>query len=325
MKRFGISFESGARPHRWLARLWLALVCAMLPMFTLAQVCAAPGVGGSATIAAVTVVNTYYPGTAAGGTAGGTSIGYTTPSRGAATAIAAGDLVLIIQMQDGTGATTTNNNTYAYPATAAGRYEFARVLSVGINILNLTAALTNSYTQATGATTNQTYQVIRVPQYSTLTINAGGSIVPAPWDGTTGGVVVADVAGAFTNNGSVNASYAGFRGNGGITLGGQAGAAALTVATMDYARADTYAAHGAKGEGIGGTPNRALNVFSAAGVLLSLSNGTATNASTAGTSIAFATTRTRSGPTIPRPTANSRSLSETARIVPPNRAASRSN
>ncbi|MEP6789978.1 MAG: hypothetical protein ABI907_01325 [Ramlibacter sp.] len=265
------------------------IVCAIGAPGALAQVCAAPGAGGALTVAAAnTTVNTYYPGTAAGGS--GSSVGYTSGSaRGAATAIAAGDLVFIVQMQDGTGSTTANNNTYAFPATAAGRYEFARVLSVGVNTLNLTSALTNSYTQNTAAANNQTYQVIRVPQYSTLTVNAGASIVPMQWDGTTGGAVVVDVAGIFTNNGSVNASYAGFRGNAGLTLAGQAGAAALTVATMDFVRPDAYLAHGGKGEGIGGSPNRVLNVFASPGVLLtsgtSSANGSLTNATTAAATI----------------------------------------
>ncbi|MCY1166040.1 MAG: hypothetical protein V4455_09795 [Pseudomonadota bacterium] len=277
-------------------RLWLcaaAWCCALLGLVSpaLAQVCAAPGVAGTLTVAAAnTVVNTYYPGTVAGGTAGGTTIGYTSGSSRGAAAIAAGDLVLIIQMQDGTGATTTNSSAYSFPAAAAGRYEFARVVSLGTNVLNLSAGLLNAYVQNTATANNQTYQVIRVPQYSTLTISAGGSIVPSPWDGTTGGVVVLDVAGAFTNNGSINASYAGFRGNAGLSLtGAGAGTAALTVATMDYVRPDAYGAHGGKGEGTAGTPDRILNVFSAPGVLLTSgttsANGTATNATTTAQSI----------------------------------------
>ena len=253
----------------------------------LAQVCAAPGLGGATTVTlANTVVNTYYPGTAAGGTGGAAVVGYNSATpRGAAAAIAAGDLVLIIQMQDGTGATTANTSAYNFPATTAGNYEFARVLSVGTNVLNLSANLSNTYTQNTAVANNQTYQVVRVPQYSTLTINGGASIVPAPWDGTTGGVVVSDVAGAFTNNGSINASYAGFRGNAGLSLGGVAGAAASTATVFDYVRPDTYTTHGGKGEGTAGTPDRLLNVFSAPGVLLTsgttAANGTTTNATTA--------------------------------------------
>ena len=273
------------QPTRRLVAHFLACfaLLAMLLPAAQAQVCAAPGAAGTATVTALnTLLNTYYPGSAAGGAAGAAVVGYTSgSSRGAVAPIVAGDLILIIQMQDGTLATTTNDSSYAFPATAAGRYEFARVVSVGTNLLNLSANLVNTYTQNTAVANNQTYQVIRVPQYATLTINAAASVVPAPWDGTTGGVVVLDVSGTFTNNGSINASYAGFRGNAGVTLGGVAGAAASTLTVFDQVRPDTYTAHGGKGEGTAGTPDRVLNVFASAGVLLTAgttsANGTATN------------------------------------------------
>ena len=276
-------------------RLWSLvgfMLAVWLGMPAHAQVCAAPGATGAATIAtANTVVNTYHPGTTAGGAAGSAAVGYASgSSRGAVAPIAAGDLVLIIQMQDGTGATLANDATYAFPATTAGNYEFARVLSVGTNVLNLTANLVNTYTQNTAVANNQTYQVIRVPQYAALTINAAASVVPAPWDGTSGGIVVADIAGAFVNNGSINASYAGFRGNAGLTFTGVAGAAAQTVANFDRVRPDAYTAHGGKGEGTAGTPDRVMNVFSTPGVLITSgttsANGTSTNAGTSTTSIA---------------------------------------
>ena len=263
----------------------------LLPTVAHGQICAAPGVSSSLTVAAAnTVVNTYYAGTSAGGAAGTTVLGYSSAApRGATTAIAAGDLVLIMQMQDGTGASTANSSAYNFPATAAGNYEFARVLSAAGTALNLTGNLTNTYTQNTAVANNQTYQVIRVPQYAALTINLAASVVPAPWDGTSGGVVVTDVAGAFINNGSINASYAGFRGNAGLTLNGVANAAAQTLATFDRVQLDTYTAHGGKGEGTAGTPPRVLNVFSAPGVLLTSgttsANGTATNATAAANGI----------------------------------------
>ncbi len=273
---------------RIAAQLVAALLLAVLiPAPAWSQVCAAPGIAGSLTVAtANTVVNTYFSGVAAGGTAGTSVLGYNSAvSRGAATAIAAGDLVMVIQMQDGTGANTANSAAYSFPATAAGQYEFARVVSAAGNTLNLATTLANTYVQNTATANNQTYQVIRVPQYAALTINAGSSIVPSPWDGTTGGAVVADISGTFTNNGSINSSYAGFRGNAGIALAGAAGAAASTNAVFDYVRPDAYAAHGGKGEGTGGSPDRVLNVFASAGVLLTSgatsANGTATNLTTA--------------------------------------------
>lgn len=273
---------------RWCFTCLLAAL--FIPAAVQAQVCAAPGSAGSLTVAAAnTVVNTYYAGTAAGGALGSSVVGYASGTPRGAAAIAAGDLVLVMQMQDGTGGNITNSAAYNFPATAAGNYEFARVVSVGVNLLNLSANLVNAYAQNIAATNNQTYQVIRVPQYAALTISAGASIVPAPWDGTSGGVVVTDVSGAFINNGSVNASYAGFRGNAGLSLAGVAGAVTQTVANFDRVRPDAYTAHGGKGEGTAGTPPRVLNVFSAPGILLTSgttsANGTATNLTAAANGI----------------------------------------
>ncbi len=94
--------------------------------------CAAPGRNGSGTISGV--VNTYFPGTASV-SAGATSISIGASS-GAPQAIAAGDLLLVIQMQDAT-IDTRNNSRYGdginqglaqgYLAIQqTGRYEFVR-------------------------------------------------------------------------------------------------------------------------------------------------------------------------------------------------------
>lgn len=261
-------------------RALLVLMLAFAAGWVQAQVCGAPGVAGAVTISAAnTVVNTYYPGggnVSAGATA--LTVGARRTEGGAN--LAAGDLILVMQMQDATGLNTSNTASYGGGGAAAGRYEFARVLSVVGATINLTAALSNSYLQNTAVAANQTFQVIRVPQYANLTVNAGASIVPVPWNGTSGGVVVLDVAGTFTNNGSVDASYAGFRGNAGRSLRG-----AITIGNpYTWVRADTGLGDGGKGEGIAGTPDRTLAVFSAPGVLYTGAgqgaNGTATNATT---------------------------------------------
>ena len=122
------------------------------------------------------------------------------------TGFASGDLVLVLQTtgivpEPPSGGPTpidlTNN--------PVGRWEFARVSTVAGNTLNLTAPLIHSYA-------GNVTQVIRVPEYSALTISAGRSISPAPWNGSTGGVVAFLVSGTFTNNGSVDARGRGFRG-----------------------------------------------------------------------------------------------------------------
>jgi len=158
---------------------------------------------------------------------------------GDATGIGADDLLIVLQTtgivpEPPSGGPTpidlTNN--------PVGRWEFARVSTVAGNTLNLTAPLIHPYA-------GNVTQVIRVPEYSALTINAGRSISPAPWNGSTGGVVAFLVSGTFTNNGSVDARGRGFRGGQAVDdLGSTTGCTGL----------DEEAPTGAqKGEGIAAT------------------------------------------------------------------------
>src|SRR5689334_18441251 len=76
-----------------------------------ALVCAVPGKDGPVTIStANNIVNTYYPGTSTNLTSGSTSIPVGGAS-GAGTAIQAGDLLLVMQMQ-GADINSTNSNSY---------------------------------------------------------------------------------------------------------------------------------------------------------------------------------------------------------------------
>ena len=123
------------------------------------------------------------------------------------TALAQGDLLLIIQMA---GATMNALDGPAYGTVnslgGAGRYEFAGVESVSGNQITLTCGLRNSYTMA-GRT-----QVVRVPQYTTLTIALGASIVAPAWDGARGGIVAVHANITLGLNGQINVSGLGFRG-----------------------------------------------------------------------------------------------------------------
>ncbi|RSK49053.1 Ig-like domain-containing protein [Hymenobacter rigui] len=237
---------------------------------------------GPATLTAVTSpgqrLNTYYPGL---GTAAGTTL-RVGPARAApdAEAIQAGDLVLVMQMQ---GADLDYSNSAAYgdglayeylPARGhlwstcwAGRYEYRYVTGSSVTpgaggTLLLAAPLTAIY-QNSDATTNagaRRYQVIRVPRFRSLTLGADAQ--PAAWDGRTGGVLALQVEGPFEPAGyRLDARGAGFRGGGGVLLGGPAPAG---VSTTDWAMRWGTAVHAAKGEGLAGTP-RLLN---GAGVLL---------------------------------------------------------
>ncbi len=62
----------------------------------------------------------------------------------------------------------------------------------------------------------QTYQVIRVPQYTSATLSS--TLAPLAWNGSVGGVLAIDVSSQLTLGGTVAADALGSRGGGGITL-----------------------------------------------------------------------------------------------------------
>jgi hypothetical protein len=188
------------------------------------------------------------------------------------TPLAQGDLIMIIQMQGATmdidvtptaswgGHYTVPNghqgdwsttqdlwgNVTAY--NNAGKYEMIEVRSVsGGTTINLMCGLKNAYT-ASGHV-----QVVRVPRLLNLTLNANTSIVPALWDGTTGGVIALEVNGNLTLNANskISASGCGFRG--GVcdlmSAGSPPGGGASSVG---YSASDLGIEGAEKGEGIGG-------------------------------------------------------------------------
>jgi hypothetical protein len=160
-------------------------------------------------------------------------------------AVAAGDLLLIIQMQ---GAIIDISDTAGYGAFtttdlgSAGRYEFVGVDGVAGGVISLACGLKNSYLRA-GHT-----QVIRVPQYTTLTINSGASITAPTWNGVTGGVVAVHAQSTVNLSGSINVVAKGFRG--GSTTGDNASQAADT--DVEVYRSAVAADGAEKGESIAG-------------------------------------------------------------------------
>lgn len=232
-----------------------------------AQVCAVPGKDGPITTGGT--VNTYAP-PAAAGTVGPSSTAIALgASAGAATAFAPGDLLVVMQMQcEGINSTNTDSygdgtagggRGYIEPAASclAGNYEYVRAgAATTATSIDLTgSALANTYVQdAITATNRRTFQVIRVPQYSSLTLNA--PITSTYWDGSTGGVVILDVAGTLDWNGqSINVSERGFRGAGGLVWAN----AATTTVPPDFVSTIALNTHSVKGEGIAGTPRLVLN------------------------------------------------------------------
>ncbi len=125
-----MSLMSSSRSLRcWSLGGLLAGFC-LLPGSAFAQICATPGKDGPGTISGV--VDTYYP-TSGSVAAGATNITLAAASAaGAQVAIAPGDLVLVIQMQDATINSSNNSNYGAgsgtgsgYTGGTVGQYEYA--------------------------------------------------------------------------------------------------------------------------------------------------------------------------------------------------------
>ncbi|QMU29747.1 isopeptide-forming domain-containing fimbrial protein [Adhaeribacter radiodurans] len=254
--------------HCFLTRLLLFCVFFFAAnLYTKAQICISPGKDGSPSTNTATI-NTYYPG------AGTVAVGSTTlslgTSTGSATPINKGDLVLIIQMQ-GADINTSNNSAYgagsntasgniSNPNFIAGKYEYALAannVATSGGTLNLTSGTVNNYSTSDFGAANTTgqfrYQVVRVPQYSAITLSA--AITAIPWNGSTGGVIAMDVAGRLNfNSQTINVAGAGFRGGAGRVLAGTTG-----LTNADYRSLSTQAAHAQKGEGTAGTPANVFN------------------------------------------------------------------
>ena len=260
------------RDHFFAAAMAIGAV--LVPGIAAAQTCPIPGNDGIG--ASVTgVVNSYYPGSASAA-AGATSISVgTINAAGSATPIAVGDLLLIVQMQ-GADITNADNNTYGdgigdgttqnsdvFGGTnyaggflnntnfTAGRYEYAvATTAVTGGVVGLSVGLQNAYSNGT----NQRFQVVRVPQYATLTIGAAG-LSAAGWNGTSGGIVAVDVSGLLTL-GPINANGRGFR------AGGVRNVAAQTAPQYaGYRNLLSTENGGFKGEGIAGTPARTYSAL----------------------------------------------------------------
>jgi uncharacterized repeat protein (TIGR01451 family) len=257
----------------WLALLVAAVVlCA--PQVAQAQTsCAIPGKDGPATLSGV--INTYHPGVSS--TTTSLTVGLSRFG-GASTPISAGDLLLVMQMQDADIYSVNDTSRYGDgvngdPGSGStalnftGAYEYAVAtssitLSGGtISVRGSGAGGTLLYTYTTAAANStqgqKRFQVVRVPQYSTATMTSGLTI--APWNGETGGILAFDVAGALNlGSATVNVSGMGFRGGGTRQLTGDK---TLVALDDDYRSLSSLNAHGSKGEGIAGTPRYVYNAL----------------------------------------------------------------
>ena len=215
------------------------------------------------------IINTYFPATAnAAAGSSAIALGAADVSMGGSSApIAAGDTVLIVQMQD---ASINYQNSSAYGSggntgsgyTAIGQtglYEYATaansVPAAGGN-LSLTAPLTNSYKNSAATSTQgeKSFQVIRVPVYDGFTPSA--NVKAAAWNGSAGGVLALDDTGTLNwNNKIFSAAGMGFRG------GSVTNATSGLVNNPEPAYVTTGVYNGTKGEGIAGTPRYLYNSY----------------------------------------------------------------
>src|SRR5688572_2749591 len=173
------------------------------------------GKHGAKTISTLNNIVNEYTSLTANATAGATSITVASSSMNGNSrfpaALAAGDLIMIIQMQGATISNAADNS--AWGAITAmnnvGNYEFREVLSVpNATTINLTCALQNSYTSLGKV------QVVRVQRYSRLTVNNGGTMTTSSWNGTSGGIIAVEVMDStvISAGGSIVATGNGFRG-----------------------------------------------------------------------------------------------------------------
>jgi MYXO-CTERM domain-containing protein len=210
---------------------------------------AVPGGDGAYIVpAANTVVNVYAQlAGAADPIATNTTITVNDVNGNFLAAVAKGDLLLIVQMA---GATmdTTDSETYGTVTNvglgSAGSYEFVGVEGVTDSVITLACGLKNGYSRS-GKT-----QVIRVPQYTILTIASGRSITARAWDGVTGGVVAVHADTTLELEGSIDVTAKGFRG--GAAPAAKTSAAAGSAIAIYRSTVQTNGAE--KGEGIAGYP-----------------------------------------------------------------------
>ncbi|WP_338867188.1 Ig-like domain-containing protein [Myxococcus stipitatus] len=118
-----------------------------------------------------------------------------------------GDLVMVLQTRDVGPVPASSFMAFTLPLfdeSPVGLWELARVERAMGRSLMLTRPLLHDF--AAPYT-----QVIRVPEFKSVTVHPLGEIKARAWNGTTGGVVAFLVDGTLHNNGVITASGAGFQ------------------------------------------------------------------------------------------------------------------
>lgn len=242
------------------------------------QICGTPGLDGALNVSKS--INTYFP--PAGEvvlTAGAKTITLAAvpadDSYGnnfGTEPIKAGDLLLVIQMQDAS-IDYSNSTTYGAGSSISGvdglgatgftnlgnsgRFEYL----IATNAVPLTGGTLTfkgsgvgggavfSYTNAapTGTSGKKTFEIVRVPQYSNLVLTS--NISTPPFNGRAGGIIAFDVSGSMDFAGfTIDASSKGFRGGYGIIAPSDVNVNYLYVLNSSDTRSV------GKGESVAGTP-----------------------------------------------------------------------
>ncbi|GIX32418.1 MAG: hypothetical protein KatS3mg125_0374 [Lysobacterales bacterium] len=236
---------------RFIAHLIFLALLASLPFSE--GLAYQPGKNGNRTVTAANTVLNQYAELATSASVGDLSItviniaDLNSPETVGGGPLAPGDLILIYQAT-GASISTTLDHTFGAVTDygSAGRYEIRSVAGVSGNTIQILPVSNGAscvglkFAFAAGRT-----QVVRIPQYQNLDVQAGGSVVAQPWDGTRGGIVALFVDQTLTINGVIHADGRGFRGgvreNNDRSSGGTSAFAFASNATL---------AGGHKGEGI---------------------------------------------------------------------------
>lgn len=227
--------------HHTISRgLILMLLLALMPAAQAWQ----PGKDGDHTVSSNTTYASLTP-VRITTLSSAASAGATTISLANVDGITTGDVLMIYQAQGATIASGTSATGYGSVSSTgnAGRYELVGVLSVSGTTVTLTPfcdATPLQFSYASGS------QVIRVPQYRTLTVNNGATLTAPTWNGSTGGVMPLIVQNAFVLNGVLQATGTGFRGGVLDNNSADSGTSITTYRSTDSANG------GEKGESIAG-------------------------------------------------------------------------
>lgn len=92
----------------------------------------------------------------------------------------------------------------------AGKWEMAQIVAKNGTSWTLDHTLTNSYDSVNGRA-----QAVKIPRYTSITVQSGGTLTALPWNGSTGGILVFESDGNVTVDGTIDVTGKGFVGGSG--------------------------------------------------------------------------------------------------------------